>query len=215
MRDISIRRKNEQRKIEYDNISIPYTLIKSDRNSYSIQISVERGVVIRTPLRYSELFLERMLHEKEKWIIKKYEEVCANREKMMHSAYSQKERDDLKKIYIKAAKEYFPKRVQYYVNEVYWDENEIFEETQLPYVNITIRDQKTRWGSCSSKGTLSFNWRLMLAPPRVLDYVVVHEICHFKYMDHSREFWRMVESIIPDYRERRKWLKEHGNELYF
>ena len=81
------------------------------------------------------------------------------------------------------------------------------------YTSITIRDQKTRWGSCSSSGTLSFNYRLIFAPPAILDYVVVHELCHLTHMNHSRDFWNMVESVLPDYKDRRQWLKEHGQEL--
>lgn len=81
------------------------------------------------------------------------------------------------------------------------------------YTSITIRDQKTRWGSCSSRGTLSFNYRLIFAPPKVLDYVVVHELCHLTHMDHSKNFWNMVGSIMPEYKEYRQWLKEHGSEL--
>lgn len=81
------------------------------------------------------------------------------------------------------------------------------------YTSITIRDQKTRWGSCSSRGTLSFNYRLIFAPPMVLDYVVVHELCHLTHMNHSKEFWNKVASVMPDYRVYRKWLKEHGHEL--
>jgi hypothetical protein len=81
------------------------------------------------------------------------------------------------------------------------------------YTSITIRDQKTRWGSCSSRGTLSFNYRLIFAPDKVLDYVVVHELCHLTHMDHSKAFWGMVESIMPDYLICKQWLREHGNEL--
>lgn len=208
-------RKTEDRVIEYDNRTIPYTLVRSDRSSYSIQVSAEHGVVVRAPLRISELFLQKLFREKEKWITLKYDEAVKIRESKLSSPYTQKEKEELKKLYVKAAKEYFPKRVQYYVNEMYWEEKQIYEETNLPYVNITIREQKTRWGSCSSTGTLSFNWRLMLAPPRVLDYVVVHELCHFKYMNHSKDFWALVESILPDYREYRSWLKEHGSDLHF
>ena len=209
-------KKNEtQRVIRYKNKEIPHTLIRSQRNSYAISISMDKGVVVRTPLKLSELFLEKMFREKEQWIVQKYDETMHAREKLQKSVYSEREREELKKIYVRAAKDYFPKRVQYYVNEIYWEDKQIFMKTNLPYVNITIREQKTRWGSCSSSGTLSFNWRLMLAPPRILDYVVVHELCHFKYMDHSSKFWALVESVLPDYRERRKWLKEHGNELFF
>lgn len=81
------------------------------------------------------------------------------------------------------------------------------------YTSITIRDQKSRWGSCSSRGTLSFNYRLIFAPPHILDYVVVHELCHLTHMNHSRDFWAKVESVMPDYRECRKWLRDHGHEL--
>jgi hypothetical protein len=78
---------------------------------------------------------------------------------------------------------------------------------------IEIRDQRTRWGSCSSRGTLSFNWRLVLAPFEVLDYVVVHELCHLKEPNHSHRFWRLVESRRPGWRVQRDWLHEHGPEL--
>jgi predicted metal-dependent hydrolase len=78
---------------------------------------------------------------------------------------------------------------------------------------IAIRDQRTRWGSCSAAGNLSFNWRLVLAPFDVLDYVVVHEVCHIRVPNHSRRFWRLVESRRPEWRRQRDWLREHGPEL--
>ena len=78
---------------------------------------------------------------------------------------------------------------------------------------IQIRDQRTRWGSCSSGGNLSFNWRLVLAPFEVLDYVVVHEVCHLREANHSRRFWRLVESRRPEWRDQRDWLSQHGPEL--
>ena len=81
------------------------------------------------------------------------------------------------------------------------------------YTSITIRDQKTRWGSCSSRGTLSFNYRLIYGPAGPLDYVVVHELCHLTHMNHSKDFWNMVERIMPDYRIYKQWLREHGQEL--
>jgi predicted metal-dependent hydrolase len=78
---------------------------------------------------------------------------------------------------------------------------------------IHVRDQRTRWASCSSRGTLSFNWRLVLAPHEVLDYVVVHELCHLREPNHSRRFWSLVESRRPGWRDQRVWLREHGPEL--
>ena len=81
------------------------------------------------------------------------------------------------------------------------------------YHRITIRTQRTRWGSCSSKGNLNFNCLLGLAPPEVLDYVVVHELCHLIEMNHSKQFWDAVEKVMPCYKIHRRWLKDNGNKL--
>lgn len=78
---------------------------------------------------------------------------------------------------------------------------------------VKIKSQKTRWGSCSSKGNVNINWRIMLAPLRVVDYVVVHELCHLKHPNHSKKFWRELEKIMPDYQSRRDWLRRHGPRL--
>ena len=84
---------------------------------------------------------------------------------------------------------------------------------QIPYCSVTIRDQRSRWGSCSSRGVLSFNWRLICAPQAVLNYVVVHELCHLVRHDHSPVFWQMVALARPSFAEERKWLADHGHEL--
>jgi predicted metal-dependent hydrolase len=81
------------------------------------------------------------------------------------------------------------------------------------YTGLTIRAQRTRWASCSSKGAMSFNWRLLLAPPEVLDYVVEHEVCHLEVMDHSPRFWRLLAARAPDWRARSAWLKRYGSTL--
>ena len=83
----------------------------------------------------------------------------------------------------------------------------------VAYARITMRDQRSRWGSCSASGALSFNWRLVLAPHDVLDYVVVHEVCHLVEHNHGPSFWRLVEKRRPHYRDSKRWLDEHGWEL--
>jgi predicted metal-dependent hydrolase len=83
----------------------------------------------------------------------------------------------------------------------------------VEFRRIRIAGQRTLWGSCSSRGTLSFNWRLALAPPEVLDYVVVHELCHLRVPNHSRRFWALVERHRPHWRRQRQWLREYGPEL--
>lgn len=82
------------------------------------------------------------------------------------------------------------------------------------YTTLTIRNQRTRWGSCSSTGAMSFNWRLLLAPPEILDYVVWHEACHLVHMDHSPRFWGLVERHLPGYREPQRWLRRYGSGLH-
>ena len=84
----------------------------------------------------------------------------------------------------------------------------------LPEPPITLRDPKTRWGSCSSRKTLSLSWRLILAPPDVLDYVAAHEVCHLVEMNHSTRFWALVRRVCPSYRQHEAWLKEHGRSLH-
>lgn len=104
--------------------------------------------------------------------------------------------------YEKQAHIWVPRRVRHYASVV--------DET---FSRIFIKNQKSRWGSCSSARNLNFNWRLMMAPLEVLDYVVVHELCHLKEMNHSKEFWAEVEKVLPDYKERKKWLDENGKLL--
>lgn len=82
-----------------------------------------------------------------------------------------------------------------------------------PVGEIRIKEQKSRWGSCSGKGNLNFNWKIIMAPDEIIDYLVVHELCHLLHMNHSKEFWSSVEAILPDYKIREKWLKKNGTLL--
>ena len=84
----------------------------------------------------------------------------------------------------------------------------------VKYNRISVRDTRTRWGSCSPTGTLSFCWRLIIAPPEVFGYVVAHEVAHLKFMDHSKDFWNIVEKLCPHYERYRSWLKLQGNDLF-
>ena len=83
----------------------------------------------------------------------------------------------------------------------------------VQFGRVAIRDQKSRWGSCSAKHNLNFNWKLIMAPPQALEYVVIHELCHLIEFNHSARFWRLVESRMPEYEAWKKWLKAHGSEL--
>lgn len=106
-------------------------------------------------------------------------------------------RKAIESFYRKKAEEVIHDRLQFF-NEYYG----------FRYHRVTLRDQKSRWGSCSRAGNLNFNWRLIMAPIEVIDYVVIHELCHLKEMNHSRRFWALVEEKAPNYKVLRKWLRE-------
>ena len=177
-------------------------LIKSNRRSVGIAVKPGGEITVRAPRLMPQSLIMAYIREKESWIIRSYLKQCTLQPASAPEAKTPQALA-LEKRYLDAARDYIPKRVAYY---------QAF--TGGSYQKITIRDQKTRWGSCSSNGTLSFSFRLMMAPPLVLDYVVVHELCHLTHMNHSKEFWNMVESILPDYKEHRKWLKENGHTLH-
>lgn len=110
----------------------------------------------------------------------------------------------LENFYRKRARQRFTDRADYYANEM-----------GVEYERIEIRNQRTKWGSCSTTGTLGLNWRLMMAPPEVIDYVVVHELAHLEVQSHSDEFWRLVGEHMPDYGSRTNWLNENSTKLVF
>ncbi len=97
--------------------------------------------------------------------------------------------------------------------EVAWRLDAACARAGLTYHGLTIRGQATRWASCSARGAMSFNWRLLLAPPEILDYVVWHEVCHLAVMDHSPRFWALLGEHLPGYAEPRAWLARHGASL--
>lgn len=100
------------------------------------------------------------------------------------------------------AKQILPERIAYFASLL-----------GVSYGRITIRAQRSRWGSCSAKGNLNFNCLLMLVPPEVRDYVVVHELCHRLELNHSPKFWAWVERVVPDYKLHRTWLRDNGSSL--
>ena len=110
--------------------------------------------------------------------------------------------NDMKKWYKKQSFAYISKRVEYYKQIV-----------GVTVTSVSIKSRKSQWGSCDSNGNLTFSWRLVMARPSAIDYVVVHELCHRKHMDHSRDFWREVKKYMPDYEDEKKWLEENSVNL--
>ena len=174
-------------------------IIRSKRKTVAIQIKKDGTICVRAPYAMKNIEIKKLLKEKETWILRNLKKIektqlqCETTEKLL--------REELQQLADLALK-VIPDKVRQYA-----------EMMQLSYGRITIRNQKTRWGSCSAKGNLNFNCLLMLVPDEVVDYVVVHELCHLLEMNHSEAFWQQVERIIPDYKIQRDWLKAHGNDI--
>lgn len=189
---------------------IPCHIVRTRRRSYGAVVTCEGRVEMRIPLRGSRKKAIEMAGQWKDWIEQKVA-LQTERNKQKEALrdesrlrFTPEQREYLEKKYRQAARDYIPGRAEYYANIL-----------GVSFDRVRIAEQKTRWGSCSGKGTLSFNWKLMLAPPQVLDYVIAHEVCHLKEMNHSKKFWAWVEFLMPSYREQRKWLKENGQKLQY
>lgn len=176
-----------------------YEIIRSNRRTIAITVLRDSKVLVKAPMRYPLEELEKFVDSKERWILEKQSVV---RIKQHNHAEAKKLSAGMLNqngiTYRETARNAIVPRVVFYAKLM-----------QVHFNGIRIKEQKSRWGSCSSKGNLNFNWRLVLMPQEVLDYVVVHELCHLRHMNHSREFWAYVEEIMPDYRRWKKWLKEY------
>ena len=172
-----------------------FELIRSARRTIGAEIK-ENKLIVRAPLRATDKEIELFIARHKRWI----------ETHLAKAQERQKELDSRRKLtpeeiqtLADRALQVIPERVKHYAPLV-----------GVSYGRITIRNQKSKWGSCSDKGNLNFNCLLMLAPPEVVDSVVVHELCHRKEMNHSDKFYAEVLRVFPDYWKWNKWLKEHG-----
>lgn len=179
-----------------------YRFVRSSRKTLSVEIG-PKGLTVKAPFSASRRDVEAFLRKRPHWVLAHYDAMQEKMEKLSqqngNSHLSESQKEALEKRYRNLARECITKRASYYAAQL-----------GVTYSSIRIAEQKTRWGSCSSRGTLSFHWRLVLAPPAVMDYVVVHEVCHLIHMDHSPDFWAEVESLMPDYKVYKTWLKKNG-----
>ncbi|MBQ7228651.1 MAG: M48 family metallopeptidase [Clostridia bacterium] len=182
--------------ISYAGVDIE--LLRSRRRSIGLEVRPDGSVILRVPNRLPKRDALAFLQSKEAWLRKCIDQV-EERESFAEAAGLEPLTEDELSALTKAARAYFTEKCAWLAPVVGVD-----------YGRISIRHQKTRWGSCSAKGNLNFNCLLMLAPEDIRDYVVVHELCHRKEMNHSNAFWAEVARVVPDYREKERWLKEHG-----
>ena len=174
---------------------LTYTLIRSARKTVSLQLAPDGSLTVRAPSRMPEREIREFVESKRSWIeshrakLPQKTDVPALSAEELHALADQ-------------ALNVLPARVAHFAPLV-----------GVRYGRITIRNQRSRWGSCSAQGNLNFNCLLMLCPPQVQDYVVVHELCHRKEMNHSSRFWAEVERVMPDYKIHRQWLRDNGTAI--
>ncbi len=210
-----------------------YQLIRSKRKSLSIQIDHSGAIVVRAPIRLDKSVIESFINSKKKWIEKK-QNLILSRKKISYEdgemfyylgkkypleiASNDKSSVDFdgekfllsgdgKSNLLAFYKDQFIKIVQPRIE--YFSKKFHFK-----YRTVRYRKQKTVWGSCGPKNDINLNYLLMMSPISVIDYVLIHELCHTKIKNHSSQFWNLVEKTMPNYKEQVKWLKHHGHELH-
>ena len=176
-------------------MDISYEIIRSSRKSLSLQITPQGQVLVRCPNRMPKREIDAFVESKRAWLQKHLTKIETRPQLPLFSP------EEIQILADRALVD-LPERVRKFAPLV-----------GVTYGRITIRSQHTRWGSCSAKGNLNFNCLLMLCPEEVRSYVVIHELCHRKQLNHSPKFWAEVERIMPDYKMHRKWLKDNGGPL--
>jgi predicted metal-dependent hydrolase len=215
-------------------------IIRSSRRTIALEINPDATLIVRAPHRVSKSSIEEMIQQKSVWILRKFDEMKQRPPSPCHE-YTEGEtflffgRSYPLQI-VKTGKTSIERSDRLYVpaallpdirNQLKcWYREEAHKEIQARCMwfsmktghvptSISITDARQRWGSCTHKGGLNFSWRLIQAPPEIVDYVVVHELVHISQPDHSRKFWNKVREILPDYERRRKWLRENERLLKF
>lgn len=211
-------------------------IIRSRRKTIALQLTDEATLIVRAPFEVSEEIINKVVNKHMNWIEKKQNEVLSRDPKFVKKEFVNGEgffylgksyklnlidsqdiplRFDngffLLKDYKSIARELF---INWYKERAYEKISERInlyaQKRGFLFNKIHITDAKKRWGSCSHKGNLNFSWRLIMAPLPVIDYVVVHELVHLEEKNHSKSFWTKVKMLIPDYKDKRDWLKNNG-----
>ena len=175
--------------LEPDIVEIPCRIVRTSRKTMALQIEEDGQVTVRVPRTVTEAQAEEFARRHGEWILKTRKRVLQNAS--WRRSYTEAEKQTGKQRLSRKLEERLP----------------LFASVMgVSYGRVSIRDQRTRWGSCSSEGNLNFNCRLLFVPDRIVDYVVIHELAHRRFMNHSKAFWKEVEKYMPDYKEQKKLL---------
>ncbi|MCL1886300.1 MAG: M48 family metallopeptidase [Dehalococcoidia bacterium] len=227
--------------ISLDGISIPYTLIKSRASRHArLKVSPENGLSVILPQHYPTSFAEKFIRDKQQWITNKLAMLQNNRQIYADASRVQYLGNTLN-IRIQATSD-SAAIVRLNGNDLdvclptgFTEARQVVDawlktrarDIILPlteqlslrlnahYSSVHIRTAKTRWGSCSPRGALNLNWKLVMLPQDIIEYVIIHELCHLREMNHSPAFWRLVEQYCPNWRACRRWLKRNDSVLVY
>lgn len=215
-------------------------IIHSKRRTFQVEVKRDGSLVVRVPEGSSVEAIQKAIDSKMRWVLKKRAEIYnldisadskkfVDGEKFLYMGVvyplsvdgtdgsqlvfdgkrfvlSKEHRSNARDVFVswyrECAQRHISERVQEYSSQY-----------NIPFSKIRITNAERRWGSCNNKGVLRFSWRLAMAPQDVIDYVIVHELVHIKHLNHSRAYWQEVIAIMPDFKERKRWLFRHGNRL--
>ena len=221
------------------NLETNYSIIRRKVKHIRILVNKDKEVKVIIPMKYPVSELKSILEKREKWIKKKLEHfdklknnffnISGNEILFLGKRYVFKLNSEMKNYYRideKEMKIYSGVDLLNIRLQEHWlrQEAERIIKERISFINrdnrfkvnrIFIRNQKTKWGNCSSKGNISFNWRLVKAPLEVVDYLIIHELVHLEEMNHSKAYWEKVSQIYPNYKEANKWLKKVGVGLFY
>ncbi len=216
-------------------------IIRSKRKTIALVVQTDGTLIVRAPLRTTKKVIKQLVQQQEDWILKKQAEMLTRAQQNQPKQFVEKEEfyylghlyplmivnrvqqklefdektfrmtSSLQPYGAQVFKEWYRVQAKRVLTErvVYYAKKHGFQ-----YKKVRITSASSRWGSYSTSGTLSFPWRLVMAPMDMIDYVVVHELVHSRFQNHSKDFWNGVAAIMPDYKERRKWFKQHGGKLF-
>lgn len=221
---------------DHQNIQID-KILRSRRKTLSLEINEKAELIIRAPMRLPDSEIKRFLVEKSSWIIQKQNELT--KKIVSHKQFKQGEQFLYlgklyslqiegntvsifldQQFYLSPRREKYAEKlfVTWYKKQagiVFYERIEHFaRQMGIEYQNLKVSSAMRRWGSCTSQNTINLTWRLIMAPVEIIDYVVVHELAHVRQKNHSKKFWLIVENVLPDYKERRKWLQDFGYTLH-